>query len=408
MIYNLIIYLYLLGVAVYSRFNEKVRKMWRGEREAFRILREKVDPNAKYVWFHAASLGEFEQGRPLMERLRKDHPEYKILLTFFSPSGYEVRKNYEGADIICYLPLDTITNARRFLRTVRPVMAFFIKYEFWYNYLHILKHRNIPVYSVSSIFRPEQVFFKWYGRQYGRVLKCFTHFFVQNEISKDLLEKIHITNVTVVGDTRFDRVLQIKEAAKYLPVVETFKQDAQVFVAGSSWPPDEAVFIPYFNKHPEWKMIIAPHVIGEDHLRQIEKLLEGRKVMRYLYEGRKCSTSAADVLIIDCFGLLSSIYHYGEIAYVGGGFGVGIHNVLEAAVWDVPVFFGPNNQRFQEAQGLKAAGGGFDFETAEAFTRQMDVFLTDAEQLRIAGVQAGKFVQGLAGATEKVLSSVKL
>ena len=414
MIYNLIIYLYLLGVAVYSRFNEKVRKMWRGEREAFRILREKVDPNAKYVWFHAASLGEFEQGRPLMERLRKDHPEYKILLTFFSPSGYEVRKNYEGADIICYLPLDTITNARRFLRTVRPVMAFFIKYEFWYNYLHILKHRNIPVYSVSSIFRPEQVFFKWYGRQYGRVLKCFTHFFVQNEISKDLLEKIHITNVTVVGDTRFDRVLQIKEAAKYLPVVETFKQDAQVFVAGSSWPPDEAIFIPYFNKHPEWKMIIAPHVIGEDHLRQIEKLLEGRKVMRYssLAEAdlpsKKAELQAADVLIIDCFGLLSSIYHYGEIAYVGGGFGVGIHNVLEAAVWDVPVFFGPNNQRFQEAQGLKAAGGGFDFETAEAFTRQMDVFLTDAEQLRIAGVQAGKFVQGLAGATEKVLSSVKL
>jgi 3-deoxy-D-manno-octulosonic-acid transferase len=256
------------------------------------------------------------------------------------------------------------------------------------------------------------VFFKWYGRQYGRVLKCFTHFFVQNEISKDLLEKIHITNVTVVGDTRFDRVLQIKEAAKYLPIVETFKQDTQVFVAGSSWPPDEAIFIPYFNKHPEWKMIIAPHVIGEDHLRQIEKLLEGRKVMRYssLTEAdlpsKKAELQAADVLIIDCFGLLSSIYHYGEIAYVGGGFGVGIHNVLEAAVWDVPVFFGPNNQRFQEAQGLKAAGGGFDFETAEAFTRQMDVFLTDAEQLRIAGVQAGKFVQGLAGATEKVLSSV--
>jgi 3-deoxy-D-manno-octulosonic-acid transferase len=349
-----------------------------------------------------------------MEQLRREHPEYKILLTFFSPSGYEVRKNYEGADIITYLPLDTITNARRFLRTVRPVMAFFIKYEFWYNYLHILKHRNIPVYSVSSIFRPEQVFFKWYGRQYGRVLKCFTHFFVQNEISKDLLEKIHITNVTVVGDTRFDRVLQIKEAAKYLPIVETFKQDTQVFVAGSSWPPDEAIFIPYFNKHPEWKMIIAPHVIGEDHLRQIEKLLEGRKVMRYssLTEAdlpsKKAELQAADVLIIDCFGLLSSIYHYGEIAYVGGGFGVGIHNVLEAAVWDVPVFFGPNNQRFQEAQGLKAAGGGFDFETAEAFTRQMDVFLTDAEQLRIAGVQAGKFVQGLAGATEKVLSSVKL
>lgn len=407
MMYNLVIYLYLLGVVIYSRFNEKVRMMWRGEREAFRILREKVDPNAKYVWFHAASLGEFEQGRPLIERLRKEHPEYKILLTFFSPSGYEVRKNYEGADIICYLPLDTITNARRFLRQVQPVAAFFIKYEFWYNYLHILKHRGVPVYSVSSIFRPEQVFFKWYGRQYRRVLNCFTHFFVQNEISKELLAKIHITNVTVVGDTRFDRVLQIKEAAKQLPIVEAFKQNDQVFVAGSSWAPDEEIFIPYFKKHPEWKMIIAPHVIGEEHLRQIEKLLEGRKVVRYT-EATETDARNADVLIIDCFGLLSSIYHYGEIAYVGGGFGVGIHNVLEAAVWDVPVFFGPNNQRFQEAQGLKAAGGGFDFETAEAFKQQMDIFLTDAEKLRTAGVQAGKFVQSLAGATEKVLSCVNL
>jgi 3-deoxy-D-manno-octulosonic-acid transferase len=270
-----------------------------------------------------------------------------------------------------------------------------------------LKHRGVPVYSVSSIFRPEQVFFKWYGRQYRRVLNCFTHFFVQNEISKELLAKIHITNVTVVGDTRFDRVLQIKEAAKQLPIVEAFKQNDQVFVAGSSWAPDEEIFIPYFKKHPEWKMIIAPHVIGEEHLRQIEKLLEGRKVVRYT-EATETDARNADVLIIDCFGLLSSIYHYGEIAYVGGGFGVGIHNVLEAAVWDVPVFFGPNNQRFQEAQGLKAAGGGFDFETAEAFKQQMDIFLTDAEKLRTAGVQAGKFVQSLAGATEKVLSCVNL
>jgi len=406
--YNVIIYLYLLGVAVYSLFNEKVRKMWRGERDAFRILREKVDPNAKYVWFHAASLGEFEQGRPLMEQLRREHPEYKILLTFFSPSGYEVRKDYEGADIICYLPLDTITNARRFLRIIRPVMAFFIKYEFWYNYLHILKHREVPVYSVSSIFRPDQIFFKWYGCQYGRVLNCFTHFFVQNAISKELLAKIGICNVTIVGDTRFDRVLQIKEAAKRLQIVETFKQDAKVFVAGSSWPPDEEIFIPYFKAHKDWKLIIAPHVIGEDHLKQIEKLLDGRKVLRYTAAKDEQEIKEAEVLIIDCFGLLSSIYHYGEIAYVGGGFGVGIHNVLEAAVWDVPVFFGPNNQKFQEAQGLKAAGGGFDFSTYEQFASQMDLFLTDQEKLKTAGDSAGKFVQSLAGATKKVLSSVNL
>ena len=401
--YNLALYLYLFGVAVCSLFNKKVRKMWRGERDAFRVLREQVDPNAQYVWFHTASLGEFEQGRPLMERLRKEHPEYKILLTFFSPSGYEVRKNYEGADIITYLPLDTITNARRFLRLVHPVMAFFIKYEFWYNYLHILKKRNVPVYSVSSIFRPGQVFFKWYGRQYARVLHCLTHFFVQNDVSRELLAGCGITDVTVVGDTRFDRVLQIKEAAKQLPVVEAFKQDCPVFVAGSSWPPDEEIFIRYFNQHKEWKLIIAPHVIGEDHLRQIEKLLEGRKVIRYT-EAEDVADS--DVLIINCFGLLSSIYHYGDVTYVGGGFGVGIHNVLEAAVWDVPVIFGPNNQKFQEAQGLKAAGGGFDIQSYEDFAHLMERFASDRSYLQQASECAGEFVGSLAGATDKILSAV--
>ena len=401
--YNLALYLYLFGVAVCSLFNEKVRKMWRGERDAFRVLREQVDPNAQYVWFHTASLGEFEQGRPLMERLRKEHPEYKILLTFFSPSGYEVRKNYEGADIITYLPLDTITNARRFLRLVHPVMAFFIKYEFWYNYLHILKKRNVPVYSVSSIFRPGQVFFKWYGRQYARVLHCFTHFFVQNDVSRELLAGCDIADVTVVGDTRFDRVLQIKEAAKQLPVVEAFKQDCPVFVAGSSWPPDEEIFIRYFNQHKEWKLIIAPHVIGEDHLRQIEKLLEGRKVVRYTEAE---DMADCDVLIINCFGLLSSIYHYGDVTYVGGGFGVGIHNVLEAAVWDVPVIFGPNNQKFHEAQGLKAAGGGFDIQSYEDFAQLMERFGSDRSYLQQASERAGKFVGSLAGATDKILSTI--
>ena len=416
MIYNLIIYVYLLGVAVYSRFNEKVRKMWRGEREAFRVLKEKVDPTAKYVWFHAASLGEFEQGRPLMERLRQEHPEYKILLTFFSPSGYEVRKNYEGADIICYLPLDTRVNALRFLRLVSPVMAFFIKYEFWYNYLHILKHRNVPVYSVSSIFRPDQVFFKWYGRQYGRVLNCFTHFFVQNEQSKELLAKIHIMNVSVVGDTRFDRVLQIKEAAKQLPIVEAFVKESgdnpKVFVAGSSWPPDEEIFIKYFEVHRDWKLIIAPHVIDENHLQQIEKFFEGRNVLRYTAAEKafndQCSKiNEYDVLIIDCFGLLSSIYHYGDVAYVGGGFGVGIHNLLEAAVWDVPVFFGPNNQKFQEAQGLKQSGG-FEINNYEDFERQMNRFVPDVSYLQEQGAKAGQFVKSLAGATEKVMTAICL
>lgn len=413
--YNLGIYLYLIGVAIASLFNEKVRKMWRGERNAIRVLKEKVDPEAQYIWFHAASLGEFEQGRPLMEQLRREHPEYKILLTFFSPSGYEVRKNYEGADIICYLPLDTITNARRFLRAIRPVMAFFIKYEFWYNYLHILKHRNVPVYSVSSIFRPDQIFFKWYGKQYAHVLKCFTHFYVQNQTSKDLLATIGVTDASIVGDTRFDRVLQIKEAAKQLPVVETFcqqptanGQQPQIFVAGSSWPPDEDIFIRYFNEHPEWKMIIAPHVIGEDHLKQIESKLEGRKVVRY----SECSENSeysknSDVLIIDCFGLLSSIYRYADVCYVGGGFGVSIHNTLEAAVWSKPVIFGPENKKFQEAQGLKECGGGFEIHDYDEFCAVMTRFEKEPDALSQASQAAGDFVKQRAGATQMILSDVQ-
>ncbi len=405
--YNVIIYFYALGVFITSLFNEKVRKMWRGEHDAIRTIREKMDANAKYVWFHAASLGEFEQGRPLMEQLRHDHPEYKILLTFFSPSGYEVRKNYEGADIICYLPLDTITNARRFLRTIRPVMAFFIKYEFWYNYLHILKHRNIPVYSVSSIFRPDQVFFRWYGRQYSHVLKCFTHFYVQNEVSRELLAKIGIHDVTVVGDTRFDRVLQIKEAAKKLPIVEAFCDKKKVFIAGSSWQPDEEIFIPWLNEHKDWKLVIAPHVIGEDHLQQIEKMLEGRKVVRYT-EATEENVKGAEVLMINCFGLLSSIYGYADVTYVGGGFGVGIHNTLEAAVWDVPVFFGPNNQRFQEAQGLKLCGAGLEIGNADDFRRLMQGFEDHPTLAKELGEKAGAFVESMTGATRKILADISL
>ena len=409
--YNVIIYLIQFGVAVASLFSEKVRKMWKGECASFGVLRDKLEPDTQYIWFHAASLGEFEQGRPLMEQIRREHPQYKILLTFFSPSGYEVRKNYAGADIICYLPIDTIGNARKFLRTVRPVMAFFIKYEFWYNYLHVLKHRQIPTYSVSSIFRKDQVFFKWYGRHYGKVLNCFTRFFVQNEESRRLLATIGIHDVDVVGDTRFDRVLQIKEAAKQLPIVESFVQGtadgkrAKVFVAGSSWLPDEEIFIPFFNKHKDWKLIIAPHVIGEDHLKQIDQLLD-RKTVRYT-QATEATASEADCLLIDCFGLLSSVYHYGDISYVGGGFGVGIHNVLEAAVWDMPVIFGPNNERFREAQGLKKAQGGFAIASAEDFERIMLRLMTDASYLHDCGQHAGQFVEGMTGATPKILRHIQ-
>lgn len=408
--YNIIIYLYLLGVAIASRWDGKIRKMWRGERDAFNVLRKKVDPEAKYLWFHAASLGEFEQGRPIMERLRKSHPEYKILLTFFSPSGYEVRKNYEGADIVCYLPLDTPLNVRRFFRLVKPEMAFFIKYEFWWNYMTYMKNHNIPVFSVSSIFRREQVFFQWYGYSYRHVLGCITKFFVQNEKSCELLASLGLTNAEVTGDTRFDRVLEIKQAATEkaanMPIVDAFAKGYKVFVAGSSWPPDEDIFIRYFNEHRDWRIVIAPHVIGEDHLQQILSKLN-RTAVRYTKTTPEEATNA-DCLIIDCFGLLSSIYSCAKVTYVGGGFGVGIHNVLEAAVWNVPVIFGPNNKRFQEAQELLAEKGGFEISNYADFDRLMARFDSDAEFLKASSDAAGGYVMSKAGAADKVLRGVGL
>ena len=407
--YELFIILYNIGVWVASFFSKKVRAMWKGEHRTFRVLREKIDPNAMYIWFHAASLGEFEQGRPIIEAIRREHPGYKILLTFFSPSGYEVRKNYDGADVVVYLPIDTKRNARRFLRLTNPVMAFCIKYEFWSNYLHMLKERHVPTFSVSSIFRPNQIFFRAYGKGYGKVLDCFTHFFVQNEESRDLLKSIGIDCVSVTGDTRFDRVLQIRDAGKSLPIVENFiggtaEDRPHVFIAGSSWPPDEDIFIRYFNEHRDWKLIIAPHVIGDDHMKQILGKLE-RKTVRYT-EATTENVVGAECLIIDCFGLLSSIYRYADVTYVGGGFGVGIHNVLEAAVWGKPVIFGPNNKNFQEAQGLLKAGGGFEITSYDDFVGVMRK-LADDKALEQSRERAGGFVESLAGATRQIMKEVK-
>ena len=383
--------------------------MWKGERASFSLIKEKLVPGAEYAWFHAASLGEFEQGRPIIEEYRKIYPEKKILLTFFSPSGYEVRKDYEGADIVAYLPIDTPTNARRFLRTIRPSVAFFIKYEFWYNYLHILRHRNVPVYSVSSIFRPDQIFFKWYGKQYRNVLNCFTHFFVQNEDSKQLLHSVGIDNVDITGDTRFDRVMHIARQSKDVKVVEAFADGYKIFVAGSSWLPDEKIFIPYFNDRRDWKMVIAPHVIDNSHIQQIIELLPGKRVLLYsqVSENETELLKQADVLIIDCFGLLSSIYKYGDVAYVGGGFGAGIHNLPEAAVWNIPVIFGPNNQKFKEAQELKLCGGGLEICNADDFSFVMNRFVAEPLVLKQASDAAGLYVKSHSGATDRLLQLVQ-
>ena len=380
--------------------------MWKGERCTIKLLQQKVDRSSKYIWFHAASLGEFEQGRPLIEHIKAKYPNYKILLTFFSPSGYEVRKDYEGADIVCYLPIDTFRNARRFLNAIQPVMVFFIKYEFWYHYLSILKKRNVPTYSVSSIFRPNQIFFRWYGYEYKKVLRCFTKFFVQNQQSKDLLSSIGINNVEITGDTRFDRVLSIKEKAQALPLIEKFVNHKNTFVAGSSWTPDEEIFIEYFNQHPQWKLIIAPHVVNKEHISSIRNKVKGRVVL--YSEINKGDIETADCLIIDCYGLLSSIYQYGDVTYVGGGFGAGIHNVLEAAVWNVPVIFGPNNHNFMEARNLIAIGGGFEINNYDDFDNLLNRFSSSPDCLKQAGEQAGHFVETCTGATCRILSSIQL
>ena len=404
MIYNLIIYLYASAVRLAALFNKKASLMVAGHTEAFNKLKKEIDSSAKYIWFHAASLGEFEQGRPLIEEIRKQYPDYKILQTFFSPSGYEVRKNYKGADIVCYLPFDTPGNAHRFIALAKPCMAFFVKYEFWKNYLVELNRKSIPVYSVSSIFRDNQIFFRWYGASYRNVLKQFTHLFVQNEYSVSLLEKISVRNTTVVGDTRFDRVLEICRQAKDLPIVEQFKGNAVTLVAGSSWAPDEDIFIPYFNAHPKMKLIIAPHVIDESHIKEIIGKLD-RTVVRYT-QATPETVAQADCLIIDCFGLLSSIYRYGEIAYIGGGFGVSIHNTLEAAVYGMPVIFGPNNKKFQEAQDLLVCKGGFEILGAQDFNQLMDRFLTDNSFLDKAGKKAGNYVRDNSGALEKIMHEI--
>ncbi len=410
--YSFFIHVYGLIVALISPFHKKARMMRLGQWKTNRILREKIDRNARYIWFHASSLGEFEQGRPMMEKIRERYPEYKILLTFFSPSGYEVRKNYNGADVICYLPFDTPYRVHKFLNLANPAVAIFIKYEFWGNYLLELKRRGIPTYIISAVFRPDQLFFRWYGGLYRRFLFCFDHLFVQDERSRSLLHAIGIKAVSVCGDTRFDRVLDICKQARELPVIERFvKKEGShrlTLIAGSSWPRDEEKLIPYFNAHPELKLIIAPHEIHREHLMYIESLLKRPSVRlsdvmqdQTLMAGKSC-------LIVDSFGLLSSIYRYGEIAYIGGGFGVGIHNTLEAAVYGVPVLFGPKYKKFKEASDLIECGGGFSVSSEEQLHQKLDEWLASEQRLQVAGNAAGQFVGQRVGATNRILQRISL
>ncbi len=403
-LYNFGIYTYKQLVNIASFRNPKARKMKQGHKEVFHYLAQNADPEGGYIWIHASSLGEFEQGRPIIEAIKAHYPEQKIAITFFSPSGYEVRKNYPKADLICYLPFDLPNNVNRFLNILKPKQAIFIKYEFWGNYLNALAKRNIPTYIISAIFRPSQIFFRPYGSYFRKILQNFEHLYVQDENSKKLLKDIGITKVSVTGDTRFDRVLEIRSQAKELPLIEQFSKGNFTLIAGSSWPKDEEIFIDYFNRHPEMKLIIAPHEIHEEHIQFILSRLN-RIAIRYTQANEK-NVQEADCIIIDCFGLLSSIYRYGQVAYVGGGFGAGIHNVPEAAVYGIPVIFGPNHKKFKEAKELIIAGGGFSISKSEDFKLLMDRLLENKEFLSKAGITAGQYIQNNSGASKKILKEL--
>jgi len=404
--YYIAISLYAIAVRLVSTFHRKAKKMLAGQRQTFPILKQKIDPNARYIWFHAASLGEFEQGRPLMEKIRAERPEYKILLTFFSPSGYEYRKNYEGADVVCYLPFDHLHNARKFLSLVRPEIAVFIKYEFWMNYLNKLKKNNIPTYIISAVFRPNQIFFRWYGRNYRNVLNNFEWFFVQNFSSELLLNQYGHYNITVSGDTRFERVKEISDRAVDMPILESFSSDPSktTLIAGSTWEPDENVIIPYFNSHPELKLVIAPHEYDELRLERLTGRLT-RPFVRYS-KATPEEAAKADCLIIDVFGLLSTIYRFGKIAYIGGGFGIQIHNSLEAAVYGVPIIFGPRHEKFIEAFDMAALGGAFPINGAEDFDKTMNSLLNSHELLENASIATREYVIKHLGATQIIFDKI--
>ncbi len=405
-------FLYKAGIIAYSIlirgfafFKPKAKQFVSGRKNWKQNLASKIDTNARYIWVHCASLGEFEQGRPLIEEIKKRFPQYRILLTFFSPSGYEIRKNYDQADIIMYMPMDTPRNAKDFIRIVRPHMAFFIKYEYWYFFISELKRQNIPLYIISAIFRDTQPFFKnnLQGRWYGKILRMPEHFFVQDDKSARLLESEGISNYTISGDTRFDRVAAIAKAAKDIPLVEKFSSGKPLLIAGSTWKPDEELLAEYINSH-ELKMVIAPHEVTPANLNQLEQLL--KKPFIRFSKASHADPELYQVLIIDSVGMLSSLYRYGSIAYIGGGFGVGIHNILEAAVFGLPVIFGPRYEKFREAVELEKEGGAFPVHNYEQVKEVMDGLLNDQKKLEISADASRAFVTKNTGSTNLIITKV--
>ncbi len=402
-VYTFLISLYYLGVLIASPFHEKARKWIRGRKGLFRTLRNGMENGGPWIWVHCASLGEFEQGRPVIESLRKERPGWKILLTFFSPSGYEVRKNYAGADLVTYLPFDFPWNARKFLDLLRPRMAVFVKYEFWYHYLSLLHRRNIPLAGISVIIRENHPFLSWYGRPYRKVLQYFNHLFVQDEDSAGRLASIGMDRVTVSGDTRFDRVVDIAASAKDLDIAAGFSAGATVLVAGSTWPADEDLLLRYLNGNTgrDLKCILVPHEIGEGHISRIMDQVK-QQAIRYSMAGGK-DLGSIRILVVDNVGMLSSIYRYGQIAYIGGGFGKGIHNILEAAVYGIPVLFGPNYKKFREAVQLSELGAAFPVQDYAQLEERLSRLVNDKEIREKCGVRASSYIKKSTGATPAIV-----
>lgn len=403
-LYNLGIKLYNVLLHVAQFFNPKARQWVAGRKDIFKIIKAKVDPSRQHIWFHFASLGEFEQGRPVLEDLKKQYPSEGIIITFFSPSGYELRKNYALADHVFYLPIDTASNAERFIELTNPKLAVFTKYEYWFHYFKALHRNSIPLLIISAIFRKDQPFFKWYGSFNRATLRFVTHFFVQDASSIELLNSIGLKNATISGDTRFDRVAENAAAPKQFAQVESFCSGSPVFIAGSTWPEDEKLIAGVVKSYPDWKFVIAPHEIKDEKIKALEAMLPQQSSVRYS-KVTSVAVPNTRVLIIDNIGMLSALYQYGHIAFIGGGFGVGIHNTLEAAAFGIPVIFGPNYHKFLEAKALIKNGGGYSISNATELEQTLLQLQDDAVR-NAAGKAAGDFVKNNKGATGVILGFI--
>lgn len=399
-LYNIGILLYGLIIRLVAPFNSKAKQFVEGRKHIFNQIAQRINASEPHIWFHFASLGEFEQGRPVLEKIKAEYPGKKIVITFFSPSGYEIRKNYAQADGVFYLPLDTRRNAERFIRAINPEIAIFTKYEFWHHYFEVLAKRKTPLFLISGIFRPDQVFFKFYGGFNRNILKHVDWYFVQNQQSVDLLKSLNIDQVRIAGDTRFDRVAENADHPAELPLVRLFAQNNKVFIAGSTWPADENIIKELATEMKEWKMVLAPHEIGAEHLKQIEQLFP--EAIRYSKLNEQ-NAGTSRILIIDNIGMLSSVYQYADITYIGGGFGVGIHNTLEAAAFGKPVIFGPNYRKFQEAHDLLSIGAAKSIEDAQSLSTAFQLLKNNQK----AGQLAKEYVAQQKGATASIYEKIK-